>query len=58
MKIQDMLRTEIGVVQVSKVAELVDNIELNCWRKKYEKQRLRFVDLSIQQVRSNGSDML
>ena len=40
MKIQDMLFTEIGVQPVSKVEELVDNIELICWRKRKEKERL------------------
>ena len=39
-KIQDMLCAEVGVVLVSKVEELVDNIELNCWRKSKEKGRL------------------
>ena len=34
MKIQDMLL-------VSKVEVLVDNIELNCWKKRKEKGRLR-----------------
>ena len=33
MKIQDMLFTGVGVLHVSKVEELVDNIEFNCWRK-------------------------
>ena len=40
MKIQEMLLTEIGVLLVSKVEELEDNIELNCWREKNEKERL------------------
>ena len=30
MKIQDMLFTGVGVLPVSKVDVLVDNIELNC----------------------------
>ena len=37
MKIQDMLFTEIGVLLVSKVEELVDNIELNYWMKRRER---------------------
>ena len=41
MKIQDMLSTGVGVLLVSKVEVLVDNIELNCWKKKKEKGRLR-----------------
>ena len=43
MKIQDMLFTEIGVLLVSKAVELVVNIELNCWRKRNEKKRLRLL---------------
>ena len=34
MKVQDMLCTDIGVPLVSKVEELVDNVDLNYWRKK------------------------
>ena len=42
MKIQDMLFTGVGVLLVSKVEVLVDNIELNYWKKKKkEKGRLR-----------------
>ena len=37
MKIQDMLFTGIGVRLASKVEVLVDNIELNCWRKRKDK---------------------
>ena len=40
MKIQDILFTDIGVLLVSKVEELVDNILFNCWRKRNEKERL------------------
>ena len=40
MKIQDMRCAEIGVPRVSKVEVLVDNIVLNCWRKRNEKERL------------------
>ena len=73
MKIQDMLSTGVGVLQVLKAEVLVDNIELNCWRKRKNDSdgcfRLRFSDtgkrrhvsdsdLSRQQVWSNGSDML
>ena len=41
MKIQDMLFTGVGVLLVSKVEVLVGNIEVNCWRKKKEKEQLR-----------------
>ena len=37
MKIQDMLFRGVGVLHVSKVEVLVDNIELNCWKKKGER---------------------
>ena len=43
VKIQDMLCTGIGVLLVSRVEELVDNIEVNCWRKRNEKKRLRLL---------------
>ena len=39
MKIQDMLSTGVGVLLVSKVEVLVDNIELHCWKKRKEKGR-------------------
>ena len=74
MKMQDMLSTGVGVLLVSKVEVLVDNIELNCWRGKRKNDsdrsvRLRLFDagkrrhasnsqLPRQQVWSNGSDML
>ena len=38
MKIQGMLSTGVGVLLVSKVEVLVDNIELNYWKKK-ERER-------------------
>ena len=38
MTILDKLSTEVGVLLVSKVVELVDNIELNCWIKRREKR--------------------
>ena len=38
---QDMLSTGVGVLLVSKVEVLVDNIELNCWKKMREKEQLR-----------------
>ena len=38
MTILDKLSTEVGVLLVSKVVELVDNIELNCWMKRREKR--------------------
>ena len=41
MKIQDMLSTGVGVLLVSTAEVLVDNIELNCWKKRKEKGRLR-----------------
>ena len=41
MKIQDMLSTGVGVLLVLKVEVLVDNIEMNCWKKRKEKERLR-----------------
>ena len=41
MKIQDMLSTGVGVLLVSEVEVLVDNIELSCWKKRKEKGRLR-----------------
>ena len=44
--IQDMVFAEIGVLLVSKVEVLVDNIELNCWRMKREKDRLRLLPLT------------
>ena len=46
MKIQDMLFTEIGVLLVSNVEVLTDNIDLNCWRKTKEKERLRLLLLT------------
>ena len=48
MKIQDMLCTGMGVLLVTKVVELVDSVELNCWRRGKRKNdsdrsfRLRF----------------
>ena len=48
MKIQDMLFSGVGVLLVSKVEVLVDNIEFNCWRKSKNNSdcsfRLRFLD--------------
>ena len=41
IKILDMLSTGVGVLLVSKVEVLVGNIELNYWKKKKEKGRLR-----------------
>ena len=41
MKIQDMLSTGVGVRLVSKVEILVDHTEMNCWKKRREKERLR-----------------
>ena len=34
MTILDKLSAEVGVLLVSNVVELVDNIELNCWKKR------------------------
>ena len=41
MKIRDMLFAEVGVPHVSKEKELVDNIKLNYWMKRNEKEPLR-----------------
>ena len=41
MEHDEMLSTGVGVLLVSKIEELMDNIELNCWRKRNEKERLR-----------------
>ena len=38
MKIQEMLFTGVGVLRVSKVEVLVDDIDLNCWRKRKERR--------------------
>ena len=46
MKIQDMLCAVIGVLFVSKVEDLVDNIEINWWMKTNEKERLRLLLLT------------
>ena len=40
MKIQDMLFKGVGVLLVSKLEVLVDNIEFNSWKKRKEKGRL------------------
>ena len=69
MNILDMPSTEVGVPLVSKVLESVDNIELNCWRKRKEKEHISPIvafncgfmtqeSLSRQQAWSNGSDVL
>ena len=47
MKIQDMLSTGVTVLLVSKVEVLVDNIALNCWKKRKEKERLRLFLLTV-----------
>ena len=39
MKIQDMLSTGVGVLLVSMAEVLVDNIELNCWKRKDDSDR-------------------
>ena len=46
MKIQDILFPEIGVLLVSIVEELVDNIDLNCWRTRNEKERLALLPVT------------
>ena len=46
MKIQDMLSAGVGVLLVSNVDVLVDNIEWNCWRNEKENEQLR-LQLSI-----------
>ena len=43
MKIQDMLCAEICVLLLSKVEELVDNIECGCWMKEKDIERLRLL---------------
>ena len=43
LKIQDMLFTRMGVLLVSKVEVLVDSMELNCWRKRKEKEQLQLM---------------
>ena len=40
-KIQDMLSARVGVLLVVEVEMLVGNIELNCWKKRRERERLR-----------------
>ena len=45
MKIQDMLSTETGVLLVSKVEELVGNVESNCRSKRKGKKRFRLLHL-------------
>ena len=45
MKILDTLFKEVGVLLVSRAELLVDDIELNCWRKK-KKERLRLWPLT------------
>ena len=60
MKILDMLFAEVGVLLVLKVEVLVDNIELNCWQKRKEKNdsdrifRLRFSDTGKRRHDSNS----
>ena len=62
MKIQDMLSTGVGVLLVSKVEVLVDNIELNCWKKRRGKRkddsdrsfRLRFLGTGQRRHVSNS----
>ena len=43
MKIQDMPFTAVVVLLVSKAEVLLDNIDLNCWRKRKENERLRLL---------------
>ena len=61
VKIQDMLSTCVGVLLVSKVEVLVDNIELNYWKKQKVKKnnsdrsfRLRFSDTGKRRHVSNS----
>ena len=71
MKMQDMLSTGVSVLLVSKAEVLVDNIELNYWKKRTtpieafdygfltgKHRHVSNSDLPRQQVWSNGSDML
>ena len=55
--IQDMLFAEIGVLLVSKVEVLVDNIELNCWRKKREKGPTPIVAFDYGLMTQENADM-
>ena len=41
MKIQDSMSTRVGAKLLLKVEASVDNIELNCWKKRTEKERFR-----------------
>ena len=59
MKIQDMLSTGVGVLLVLQVEVLVDNIEVNCWKKRREDDsdrsfRLRFSDTGKRRHVSNS----
>ena len=45
MKILDMLSADVGEKVVSKVAEAEDNIEVKCWWKRNEKERLPLLPL-------------
>ena len=59
MKIQDVLFTGIGVRLVSKVEVLVDNTELNCWRKRLlDTGKRRHVSNSDLKDSRCGSDVL
>ena len=65
MKIKDMLSTGVGVLLVSNVEVLVDNIESNCsvafdygFLTQEKRRHVSNSDLSRQHVWSNGSDML
>ena len=46
MKILKMLFTEVGVLLVLKVEELVDNLEVKCWMRRREIERLRWLPLT------------
>ena len=56
MKIQDMLFTGVGVMLVSKVDVLVDNIELNCWRKRKEKRTTPIVAFDFGFLTKDSAD--
>ena len=61
MKIQDMLSAGVGVLLVLKAEVLVDNIELNCWKKRKKRKddsdrsfRIQFSDTGRRRHVSNS----
>ena len=51
IKIPDMQFTEVCVLLASKIVELVDNIELNCWMKKEKERATPIVAFEKMQIR-------